>query len=50
MPTETIPKNGKKYEVLLAAVIGARATSFIFSKIILENMGAIPLWVSESCR
>lgn len=35
--------NPKKYELLLAAVISARATSFIFSKMILEDMGAFNL-------
>lgn len=32
------PSNTRKYELLLAAVISARATSFIFSKIILQEM------------
>lgn len=44
MQTEKIDKpNTRKYELLLAAVIAARATSFIFSKMILENIGPFNL-------
>ncbi len=35
--------NTRKYELLLAAVIAARATSFIFSKMILEDLGPFNL-------
>lgn len=35
--------NNRKYELLLAAVISARATSFIFSKIILQEMSPFNL-------
>lgn len=33
----------RKYEILLAMIISARATSFIFSKMILQSMGAFNL-------
>lgn len=37
------PERDKRYEILLAFVIGARATSYIFSKMVLQTMGVFNL-------
>lgn len=45
---KTIPLNRQTGEILLAAVIIARATSFLFSKIVLESMGPMTLLAIRS--
>lgn len=45
---KTIELNRKTGELLLAAVIIARATSFLFSKIMLEHMGPMTLLAERS--